>query len=291
MSGQGHSHLAFGEAEIRVEVRAVNNRHLKLSLRTSEGLGQLESRVESLVRSLVRRGSLQLSVVIVGGEQTESFQVEEKVVKGYVEQCNRIALAAGIQSHLGMADLLPLPGVISENRSTPAELSTELAEAVFDGIRQAIQSLNEMRRAEGSTMQSELIQQIERLRTQLVAIENRVPEVIEEFRTRLNSRIGKAMAEAEQQLDEKDLTREVLLMVDRSDVREELVRLESHLQQFLSMLEAEDSQGRKLDFLIQEMFREANTIGSKANDAPIAQAVVEVKSIIEQMRELVQNVE
>ena len=140
-------------------------------------------------------------------------------------------------------------------------------------------------------MGSELSRQLSRLAELTAEIEQRAPQVVDEYRTRLESRLTKVLAELGTKLQEADLAREVLIMADKADIREEIVRLRSHFSQFQKLLGDEESQGRKLDFLIQELFREANTIGSKAGDAEIAQRVVDIKTIIEQMRELVQNVE
>ncbi len=137
----------------------------------------------------------------------------------------------------------------------------------------------------------ELSSQLERLVQLTEAIRPRAPVVIDDFRSRLTSRIEAALAESTASLQESDLIREIAILADKADIREELVRLGSHFDQFSKLLDASESQGRKLDFLIQELFRETNTIGSKAGDAEIAQLVVDMKTTIEQMRELVQNAE
>ena len=140
-------------------------------------------------------------------------------------------------------------------------------------------------------MGEELTRQLSRLAELTAEIEQRAPLVVDEYRLRLEARLSKVLAELGAKLQEADLAREVLIMADKADIREEIVRLRSHFAQFEKLLSADESQGRKLDFLIQELFREANTIGSKCGDAEIAQRVVDIKTIIEQMRELVQNVE
>ena len=145
--------------------------------------------------------------------------------------------------------------------------------------------------AEGESMGVELSRQLENLRAIVNLIEERAPQVVAEYRTRLTTKLTAALAEIGGHLPEGDVVREVLLMADKADIREEIVRLRSHFSQFEQLLGAAESPGRKLDFLIQELFRETNTIGSKANDADVAQRVVDMKTTIEQMRELVQNVE
>ena len=199
----------------------------------------------------------------------------------------------GVEANVTVADLLPLPGVVTEARLAggATTISDELASTVLDTVRLAIDCLNRMRAAEGESMRDELAQQLAKLNSLTTAIEQRAPRVIDEYRERLSAKLTMALAEIGKEIQEADVVREVLLMADKADIREEIVRLRSHFGQFAKLLEAQESQGRKLDFLIQEMFRETNTIGSKAGDAEVAQRVVDLKTVIEQMRELVQNVE
>ncbi len=293
MTGQGQGRRPFASAEIAAEVRAVNNRHLKLQIRTCDTLGGLEPQIEALVRSTLRRGSLQLSVQLSGNLSDNRYQLQESVVEGYVRQCQTLSAKLGLDSPVSLGQVLGLPGVVSERRSlgSEQELPAALVAEVMTTIADALACLNNMRRAEGSSMQQELGQQLTALFDLTEQIEARAPIVVDEYRARLESRLNKVLSELGAKLNEADVAREVLIMADRADIREEIVRIRSHFAQFKALLEASESQGRKLDFLIQELFREANTIGSKAADAQIAQRVVDIKTIIEQMRELVQNVE
>lgn len=292
MTGQGQGRVRYGDAEVTCEVRAVNNRHLKIQTRTSDGLGVLEPKIESLVRSHLRRGSLQLGIQMQGGRVLSEYSLEEPIIEQYVAQCKSVAAKLGLDdSEISVASLLTLPGVVSDPRAHTMEVSEELEASVLQAVSQSIECLNQMRAAEGSSMAKELAKQLEALQEITTAIDARAPQVVEEYRERLSSRLTKALAEVGANLQESDLVREVLVMADKADIREEIVRLRSHFDQFADLLSNEQSQGRKLDFLIQEMFRETNTIGSKAGDAEIAQRVVDMKTVIEQMRELVQNVE
>lgn len=292
MTGQGQGRRQFGSAEITSEVRAVNNRHLKIQTRTSDGLGTLEPKIEALVRSQLRRGSLQLGVQVTGNQLGSEYCLEETVIENYWQQCQSLSAKLGLEaSRLAIADLLVLPGVVRDPRSSLVEIPPELEAAVLGTVADALACLNRMRRAEGESMAGELSMQLGKLNELTAAIEARAPQVIEEYREKLHTRLTKALSDVGATLQESDLIREVLLMADKADIREEIVRLRSHFEQFATLLEVDQSQGRKLDFLIQEMFREANTIGSKAGDAMIAQRVVDMKTVIEQMRELVQNVE
>jgi len=293
MTGQGQGRRPYAAAEISAEVRAVNNRHLKVQIRTCETLSVLESQIETLVRKTLRRGSLQLSVRLSGSLADNRFQLQESTLKSYIQQCQSLGVKLGVDGHVSLRDLLPLPGVISERRDLGEgeALDADLVAEVMTTIAQTLECLNSMRRAEGTSMGVELSRQLSRLAELTAEIEQRAPQVVDEYRTRLESRLTKVLAELGAKLQEADLAREVLIMADKADIREEIVRLRSHFSQFQKLLADDESQGRKLDFLIQELFREANTIGSKAGDAEIAQRVVDIKTIIEQMRELVQNVE
>ncbi len=292
MTGQGQGRTQYGSAEITAEVRAVNNRHLKIQLRTSDTLAGLESQIESLIRSKLRRGSLQVSVMLSGSEHVSDYEIQFHLLESYYRQCQQMSERLGIAS-VDLGQLLGLPGVVSETRPSAfsCEVDPELAGQVMETVNSSLDCLNRMRATEGDSMRSELLRQLDSLEQFAAQIEQRAPGVVEDYRERLSNKLSKALAEFEQTLQPADVVREVLLMAEKADIREEIVRLRSHVEQFRDLLDAADSQGRKLDFLIQEMFRETNTIGAKAGDALIAQRVVDAKSVIEQMRELVQNVE
>ena len=293
MTGQGQGRRPYAAAEINAEVRAVNNRHLKVQIRTCDTLSGLEPQIETLVRKTLRRGSLQLSVQLSGSAFDNRFQLQESVVTGYIQQCQALASKLGVDDQVSLRDILALPGVVSDRKTVGSgePLSADLVAEVMATITQSLECLNGMRRAEGASMGEELTRQLSRLAELTAEIEQRAPLVVDEYRLRLEARLSKVLAELGAKLQEADLAREVLIMADKADIREEIVRLRSHFAQFEKLLSADESQGRKLDFLIQELFREANTIGSKCGDAEIAQRVVDIKTIIEQMRELVQNVE
>lgn len=277
-----------------VEARSVNNRHLKVTLRTGEGLSGLEPEIESVVRNHVRRGTIQLNLVWSGRPSLDLYQIQTPVIESYFQQCKLIAAKTGLGDSVSLSDLLALPGVVASNNLR--EDSPELLQAATTAVEAALAELNRMRAKEGASMASELRSQLKILAELADAIEQRAPAVLSEYRERLKTRVATVVAEAiaagdVAPLSEPDLIREVALMSDKADIREEIVRLRSHFGQFEHLLDSKESQGRKLDFLVQEMFRESNTIGSKACDAFIAQRVVDLKSTLEQIRELIQNVE
>lgn len=296
MTGQGEGRCDVPSGgTMLVEARSVNNRHLKISLRTSEGLGSLEPEIESLVRTHVRRGTIQLNVVWHGRPSLDLYQIQGPVVESYLHQFNEIGQKLGLSAAVSIADLLALPGVVVE-AMPQREQDAGVVAALKNAVEAALVELNRMRGSEGSSMARELKLQLDSLAELTAAIEQRAPLVLTEYRERLKTRVATAVAESISAgevapLSEPDLIREVALMSDKADIREELVRLKSHFAQFENLLTSSESQGRKFDFLVQEMFRESNTIGSKASDAFIAQRVVDLKSTLEQIRELIQNVE
>jgi uncharacterized protein (TIGR00255 family) len=292
--GEGHCNVPMGGMMV-AEARSVNNRHLKLNLRAGDGLQVFESEIETLVRTHVRRGTIQLNLMWSGRPSLDLYQIQTAVIESYIQQCSAISSRLGVESGVKLADLLALPGVVSESMQQRDE-SPELLEAVTTAVESALKSLNEMRAKEGQSMANEVQTQLVLLGQLCDIVEQRAPEVLLEYRQRLKTRVATAVAEAisageAAPLSEPDLIREVALMSDKADIREEIVRLRSHFTQFDSLVRGKESQGRKLDFLVQEMFRETNTIGSKASDAFIAQRVVDMKSTLEQIRELIQNVE
>jgi uncharacterized protein (TIGR00255 family) len=270
---------------VQAEVRSVNNKHLKVSV-SGELSADIQSQAEQIVRESVSRGSIYLR-----------FQIERKSASGY-----RLNLAA-IESYrkqlasLGpageavpVASLLVLPGIAESGGVDDADPEI-LAAAVSDAVTQAMASLNSMRQREGDAMARNLTDNLDQFQRLYEAIDEQAPRVVELFSARLTERLNQLLEKHDVQVQPSDVIREIGIFAERTDIHEELVRLRSHLGQFRQALESDVSEGRKLDFMIQELLRETNTIGSKANDAAISTSVVEMKSVIERMREMVQNVE
>jgi uncharacterized protein (TIGR00255 family) len=288
MTGQGHASGVYGQLSIEIEVRTVNNRFLKLTSKLSEMIGSMEPILEGVVRECLRRGTVSLSVRVWQKDQSQAAKVCVETLRSYLQQVLVANSVAGVSLHMELGSVLQLPGVLD---SPEWEGGEGLQSAVVDVLRAALEQLNGMRTREGASMEKQLSQALLDIAGVRVQIEARAPGVIDDYRKRLESRMRTALAEHGKSVAEFDLLREVLLHSDRCDIREELVRLDSHLDQFRRSIHDGEAAGKRLDFLIQELFRETNTIGSKANDATISHHVVTIKTIIEQMRELVQNVE
>jgi uncharacterized protein (TIGR00255 family) len=288
MTGQGRAKLAVDGMEIEAEVRSVNNRFLKVTFKLTEPLSPFELAMENLVREHLKRGSVHVFVRYAGTGQSQTAAINTDLLQHYLSQTIEAVRKTGQLLTLELGSVLNLPGVL-----VPGNMADDgaLSDLTLKTLTAALLDLNRMRQTEGNAMGrqlGELVRSVRELRGQ---IETRAPEVIAEYRKRLESRVRTALNDLGHSADELDILREVLQFSDRCDVREELVRLSSHLDRFEEALDGAESQGRRLDFLIQEIFRETNTIGAKANDATIAHYVVSIKTSVEQMRELVQNVE
>ena len=290
MTGHGDAASVVEGLRISAEIRSVNNRFLKFSTRISSVVESLEPQIEAILREQIKRGTVQVQVRVDVADCDNRYQLNGAAVRSYVQQCQRWGAELGLDNTLAIKDLLALPGVISDGIGTE-DRCDEIAPTVIEVVKLAAAKHHQMRKTEGSAMAQSLAHGISELRRHGDAIAERSPGVVREHCERLENRVRQAFESAHHTFQPADLLREMQVMADRLDIHEEVVRLRSHLEQFLGILNSSESQGRKLDFLIQEIFRETNTIGSKGNDVTIARHVIEMKTIIEQMREVVQNIE
>lgn len=289
MTGFGDARRQTGASSIAVEVRTVNNRFLKCSVRLPESCSAFEPQVEKLIRSSVARGTVHLTVRFERISDPGRYRLDSDVLVGFAEQARGASTLLGLPL-TGLDALLSLPGVVVE-RSGQTENSAELWPTIEPAIAEALQKMDAFRRSEGAAMADELRANLDLIETELAAVAEQAPVVVREFRDRLHERVAELLKGTESTVSDADLIREVSLFADRSDINEEVTRLRSHLDQFRVFLDDSQSQGRKLDFLTQELFREVNTIGSKANNVPIAHRVVEMKAAVEKIREILQNIE
>jgi uncharacterized protein (TIGR00255 family) len=290
MTGFGEARRQADDAAVAAELRTVNNRYFKFSLRISEGYSALEPQVESLVREQVKRGTVNLTLKIDRLVSPELYSLNLDVLDAYRRQLDEFHNQRQLPRPIDFAQLLALPGVVREAEVT-ADYSEHVWGVVQAALGEALARLNAFRREEGKAMAADLRANCDLIAGELDKVAARAPTLVDSYRTRLHERVQSLLEEYQVTLDPADLIREVSIFAERSDISEETVRLRSHLEQFGAIMEKEDSAGRKLEFLIQEMFREVNTIGSKSGDVDIARSVVEMKTAIERLREMIQNVE
>ncbi len=285
MTGFGEARRQDARGTIQVELRAVNNRHLKISLKISDSHSQMEPAIEALVREKIRRGTIQLHIRIERPRRPEDYRLNLVALESYRRQVAELSSGSAVD----LGALLLLPGVVEDRR--PADDPEQDWPALAETVGTALERLEASRALEGKVMAGELAALGGAIADQVGGIADRAPGVVIAYQKRLVERVTALLSEQAHALEPRDVAREVALMADRLDVSEEIVRLRAHLDQYQAILVDPESSGRKLEFLVQEMGREINTIGSKASDVEISHSVVEAKSLLEKIRELVQNVE
>jgi len=288
MTGQGTGEANNAEYAVTVELRSVNNRHLKLNVRLPDSLSLFEPQVESLLRNKLSRGSVSANVQIEALRRTRNVRLDKELISEYVEQ---IRTALDVPNLLPTPELLlSLPGVICQ---TGRELEIEggLDELILQACTSATNRLLAMRQSEGARLAQDIEGNLKIIADNLEGITNQAPLVIEQFAARITDRINARLEQHQITLNDTDLIREIAIYTDKCDISEEIVRIGSHLDHMHELLVATATNGRKLDFLTQELLREVNTVGSKANDVTIANLVVDSKAAIERIKEQVQNIE
>jgi uncharacterized protein (TIGR00255 family) len=288
MTGFGDARFQDQRWSIHVEVRTVNNRHLKVASKISEPYTSLESEIEHLIRERLRRGAVQITVRIERPRRAEDYRLNTVALESYRDQIEQLHGPGTKPVDLG--PLLVLPGVVEELRPAAANPQDDWPE-IAGVITQALNSLEVARSQEGRAMAAELESLGRSVGQYIGRIADRGPFVVQSYQKRLTDRIQAMVQEQGVSVEPKDLIREIAIQADRSDISEEIVRMRAHLAQYQEILLENESAGRKLEFLLQEMGREINTIGSKASDVEISRDVVEIKGLLEKIRELVQNVE
>lgn len=290
MTGFGEARRQSGPMSIAVEVRTINSRHFKLSYRASEGYAALEPEVEAATREVVRRGTVQLNLRVERSATPDDYRINTDILDNYRRQLEAFAAATKTHSPIALEALLSLPGVVAEKIWSDDDPHNDWP-AIEPAIQEALAAMSKMRAEEGVALAADLAHNGRQIMELLDAIAKRSPEVTLSYQSRLTNRVQQALSELNVTVEPADLLREVALFADRCDISEEIVRLRSHLQQYEAALLLPESSGRKLEFITQEMGREINTIGSKANDAEISHRVVEIKTALERIREQIQNVE
>ncbi len=288
MTGFGAAQAHVDGVSIRTEIRSVNNRYYKSSLRLPESLQRYEAEFDKQLRTRLGRGSIVFNLRVRDENGAADSQINQTALERIAERLAPLAAKLG-SARIDLASLLELPGVCesAEPDETILEARYTAAAKVVD---EAIDKLLKMRAVEGEALLKDLTAQCAEIRSRLAGIQSRAPGVVEEYHKRLLARLQQLVAGASVELDKDSIIREVAIFAERCDINEEIARLASHLDQFAEICRSGQEAGRRLDFLAQEMLREANTIGSKAADAAISRHVVEIKAAIDRMKEQVQNV-
>ena len=290
MTGFGRCETEIDGRAITVEIKSVNHRYFEFSCRTPRDYGFLDDKLKSFVNAQVARGKIDMFVSVGVKEDTPAeVSVNHSLVSGYLNAMKEISETYGIENDAAVVSLSRFPDVFTVHKAPEDE--EKITADVLSAAQTALDSFIVMRQNEGEKMKADILSRAETVLNIVSCIEERSPQTVEEYENRLLDRIRQTLEGFNVEIDEQRVLTEVALFSDKVAVAEETVRLRSHFEQLRAFLAMDQPVGRKLDFIIQEMNREANTIGSKVQDAALAHMVVDIKSEIEKIREQVQNIE
>ena len=290
MTGFGRCEAEINGREITVEIKSVNHRYFEFSCRTPRGYGFLDDKLKSYVNSRVSRGKIDMFVTVGANDEAPSqVTVNHQLVSGYINAMKEISDTYGVENDVTVVSLSRFPDVFTVHK--PAEDEEQITNDVLSVAKTALDSFISMRETEGEKMKADILSRANTILSIVGEIEERSPQTVAEYEERLLERIKQTLEDYEVEIDEQRVLTEVAVFSDKVAVAEETVRLRSHFEQLEKFLEYDEPVGRKIDFIIQEMNREANTIGSKVQDAVLAHKVVDIKNEIEKIREQVQNIE
>lgn len=289
MTGFGRGTAAHPGGAVTVELKSVNNRFLKISMRLPDVFTELESELEGRLRGKLARGTIHAQVQLERKQRGVSYSLNEELVRDLLPKLEALAKDLGKQPP-ELKHVLSLPGVVLEE-SEKLKLDDDLKQALLGAMDEALAGLIEMRGNEGAALMADMTTRVALVATHAKEVDKRAPHIVTEYRDKLKARIDKLMADSGMKLEPADLIKEVAFFADRCDITEETTRLAHHCEQFQLAIAGKGEVGRRLDFIAQEMLRETNTIASKANDAELATIAVSMKSEIEKIKEQVQNLE
>lgn len=292
MTGYGDATYETSGMSLTAEVKSLNNRFLKTSIKVPDMLAFVEPAIERLIRDELSRGSVTFLLQVRFKEDQKAFEVNTQAVQqviGALEQINACHRGT-LPLQVDLAGVLQLPGICQSHAWTEQE-QQDIADVVRELTIEALAGLRRMREDEGRGLYEDLQLHCQSIAAHLDQLTGLTDGVLEAYHDRLKQRVAKLLREVEVALDEEVLAREVAIYAERCDINEEVSRLSSHLQQFEEVCRSDDRAGRRLEFITQEMLREANTIASKANDAAISQHILEIKVAIDRLKEQVQNAE
>jgi uncharacterized protein (TIGR00255 family) len=287
MTGFGQGSANGDSFRVRVDIRSVNNRFLDIHTRLPQELNSLEVMLKKQIQGAVRRGRVDVTIAVEQMRQAK-FEINRPLVAGYLTALTGLKSEFGLEGEPSLELIAKLPGALQVSQDS-GTLDESLVAGVVSAVSQALAALTEMRLVEGQELGTELSSRLDNIERQLPTIESEAERLPAIYRERLLKRLEDLTAGAP--IDEARLAQEAVIMVDRSDISEEIARLKSHIGQMRDIIRSEEEVGKRLDFILQEMNREANTILSKSNDLSISDAAIVIKSEVEKLREQGQNVE
>ncbi len=288
MTGFGRAQAAVEGYNITVEIKSVNNRYFDFYAKMPRTFAFLEEKVKSLLSTEISRGKVECSIQIeTTADESVIVSVNEPLARGYVNAVEEIAEKFAIKNDLTALSIARFSDVLSITK-TPVD-EEDLWNKVQGVVKDALASFISMRETEGEKLKADVLSRADTIISNVAYIEERSPETVKQYSEKLLERMKNVLGDT--QIDESRILTEAAIYADKVAVAEETVRLRSHIDQLHTLLSSDEAVGRKLDFLIQEINREANTIGSKAQDVDIARRVIDIKAEVEKIREQIQNIE
>lgn len=287
MTGYGKGNLSQNLRNYQIEIKSVNHRYLDISIRMPRAISYLEEKVKQEISSKINRGKIEVFINFENNSsEGKEIKINTEIAEMYINQLKALAQQQNICSNIEVTEISKLPDVLSIQNIQEDE---RIQKEVLEVTKIATEKLIEMRKIEGTKIAKDLLKRIENIKEKIVKISVLSTRLIEEYVVKLESRIKEILVN--QEIDQARLAQEVVIYADKCSIEEEITRLHSHIAQFEKLLNSNDAIGKKLDFIIQEMNRETNTIGSKANNLEITNAVIDIKTELENIREQVQNIE
>ena len=290
MTGFGRSSLEIDGRKVTIELKSVNHRYLDINMRLHRSVSFIEDTMRGLLRNSIKRGHIDVYLYYENlQEDAKEVEVDVNLVKSYYDAAEKIKDVIQNKEAISVADIAKMPDVLSVQAKEDDE------EAIIDltskAMQEAIDSLIEMRKKEGDKQKADFIEKIDHLKSCLESIVELAPTVVDEYRTKLTARISELLNGTNVEIDPNRLSAEIALFADKSSIDEEITRLTSHLQLIRDILDKDEPIGRQLDFVVQEINREVNTICSKSSNTKITNKALEMKNTVEKIREQVQNIQ
>lgn len=287
MTGFGRAEAKQGPYQILVEMKSVNHRFCEINIRMPKQFLAMEEKIKKVVGSYLQRGRVEMFITIEGQDLHDNqLDVDWELISAYIDALHKVKDRYQISGSIEINDILKLENVFTIKE---AQTGVEVIEkTLLEGVQSATEQLVSMRVLEGEELKEDITSHLTYIENMAIQLQQFAPAVVDAYRVRLEKKLKEFL---NSEINEQRIMAEAAIFADRADINEELKRIHSHLGQFTQSLQSPDPVGRKLDFLVQELNREVNTIGSKANDAKIANLVVEMKACLEKIKEQVQNIE
>lgn len=287
MTGYGRGEAQNEQVKVFAEIKTVNHRFCEYTIRMPRQLLVLEEKVKKKANEYIRRGRVEIFITVEGESLvSKNVKIDWDLADQYVRLMDEVKGKYNLESSITLQDMLQLESIFLTEEVPTVPVNLEML--LMESIKGALENLKHMRVQEGRELAQDLHNQLKKLAEIIEEVKNYAPSVVEQYKSRLSVKLSEL---TDGLIEDSRIVTEAAIFADKCDINEELTRLESHVQQFSGALENGEPIGRKLDFLVQEMNREVNTIGSKANDSTITQEVVEMKSLLEKLKEQVQNIE